>query len=393
MNLRFYYDVVCPYAYLASLRVEDLAERTGATLEWCPVLLGGLYKNHGTADVPAQSWAGNKVVIGAADLLREASANGAEFHHNPRHPQRSVTAMRLITAASGAARVSISKALYRAYWVEDQDINDPAILGPIAQAHGLSLTDDLTPAIKDALRANTAHASQSGVFGVPTFEVDGTLWWGQDRMHLVEKALGGSPAYLPPAEPSSGTSLTFFHDFSSPYSYLAATQIERLCAERNVELNWKPMLLGALFKVVGTANVPIFTFGEARRTYVFRDLHDWAKWWGVPFNFSPNFPMRTVTAGRVAIIDPSTTQDIYRAAWVDGVDLNDDAALAEALTKAGHDGPALIARTQEPEIKAILRANTEDAAAAGACGAPTIVVGEQLFWGQDRLNRVIEALG
>lgn len=300
--------------------------------------------------------------------------------------------MRLITAATGDVRVSVSKALYRAYWVDDQDINSPDILGAIAQDHGLSLADAQTPEIKDALRSNTAHASKIGVFGVPTFEVNGTLWWGQDRMHLVEQALGGSPAYIPQPEKAPGATITFFHDFSSPYSYLAATQIERLCAEREITLHWKPMLLGALFKVVGTANVPIFTFGEARRTYVFRDLHDWAAWWGVPFNFSPNFPMRTVTAGRVAIIDPSTTQDIYRAAWVDGIDLNDDAALAAALSAAGHDGQGLVARTQNPEIKATLRANTEEAAAAGACGAPTIITGEQLFWGQDRLNRVIEAL-
>ena len=86
MNLKFYYDVVCPYAYLASLRVEALAERTGAILEWCPVLLGGLYRNHQTADVPANDWAAPKVAVGAADLIREAQANGAPFNHNHRHP-------------------------------------------------------------------------------------------------------------------------------------------------------------------------------------------------------------------------------------------------------------------------------------------------------------------
>jgi 2-hydroxychromene-2-carboxylate isomerase len=102
--------------------------------------------------------------------------------------------------------------------------------------------------------------------------------------------------------------------------------------------------------------------------------------------------MRTVTAGRVAIVDPSTTSAIYRSAWVDGVDLNDDGALAEALNKAGFDGAALVAATQDPAIKAKLRENTEEAIAAGACGAPTILLEDQLFWGQDRLNRVAEAL-
>ena len=102
--------------------------------------------------------------------------------------------------------------------------------------------------------------------------------------------------------------------------------------------------------------------------------------------------MRTVTAGRVAIVDPTTTADIYRAAWVDGVDLNDDGALAAALDAAGHNGDELIAATQDPAIKAILRTNTEEAAAAGACGAPTILLGDRIFWGQDRLHRVAAAL-
>ena len=102
--------------------------------------------------------------------------------------------------------------------------------------------------------------------------------------------------------------------------------------------------------------------------------------------------MRTVTAGRVAILDPRTTPIIYKAAWVDGVDLNNDHALCDVLDEAGLDGTALISATQDPAIKAQLRGNTEAAINAGACGAPTVLVGNQLFWGQDRLNRVAEAL-
>ena len=97
MKFRFYYDVVCPYAYLASLRVEAMAERTRAQIEWCPILLGGLYRHHETADVPAESWAESKVAIGAADLIREASGHGAPFSPNALHPQRTVSAMRLLT--------------------------------------------------------------------------------------------------------------------------------------------------------------------------------------------------------------------------------------------------------------------------------------------------------
>jgi 2-hydroxychromene-2-carboxylate isomerase len=392
MLVRFYYDVVCPYAYLASLRVDAMASRTGATLEWCPVLLGGLYRTHGTQDVPAEGWAANKVQIGASDLLREAAANDAPLHLNPRHPQRSVTAMRLLTAATGDSRVALSKALYSAYWVDNQDINDPGVLGPIAQAHGLSLEHAARQDIKDALRANTAVAAERGAFGVPTFEINEKIWWGQDRMHLVEAALGGQPTFIPKPGQSDQNTITFFHDFSSPYSYLASTQIQALADDWGVQLELRPMLLGALFKAIGTANIPLFTFGQARMAYMMQDLVDWSEWWGVPFNFAPHFPMRTVTAGRVAIIDPSVTSAIYQAAWVDGVDLNDDIALTEALNEAGFDGATLVAKTQYPAIKAKLRENTEAAIAAGSCGAPTILVGDQLFWGQDRLNRVAEAL-
>jgi len=392
MTVRFYYDIVCPYAYIASLKVEEMAARTRTSIEWCPVLLGGLFREHGTADVPANTYSPAKAAMGAADLLREAQAVSATFLPNPRHPQRSVTAMRLVTAAQGDARVGITKALYRAYWVDNCDINDPDILRPIAEAHGLSLEDAARPEVKAHLRENTATAAQRGVFGVPTFEVNGTLWWGQDRMHLVEQALGGNPIYLPAVQATSVGHIKFFHDFSSPYSYLAATQIRHLATAWGVRLEWRPILLGALFRSIGTANIPIFTFGEARRAYTLRDLTDWAKWWNVPFKFNPHFPMRTVTAGRVAILEPKTTPDIYKAAWVDGIDLNNDDALIEVLSQAGHDGHGLVTATQDPAIKAQLRGNTEAAASAGACGAPTVMVGSQIFWGQDRLNRVSEAL-
>lgn len=392
MKFRFYYDVVCPYAYLASLRVEAMAERTRAQIEWCPILLGGLYRHHETADVPAESWAESKVAIGAADLLREASGHGAPFSPNPLHPQRTVSAMRLLTLAQGTTRIALTKALYAAYWVEGKDLNDEIVLNQLAEQHGLTMNAARSQTTKDQLRAATASAAAKGVFGVPTFEIEGELWWGQDRMHLVERALGGTDHYMPLVTNPTVKRIEFFHDFSSPYSYIGAMQMNRLAAEWGVEIDWKPMLLGALFHTIGTPNIPIFSFGEARRAYLMKDLLDWATWWGIDFNFSPHFPIRSVMACRVAIIDPNTTEPLYAAAWVDGVDLNDADALIRVLNDAGFDGEALVDGTQDPAIKAVLRANTERAAAIGACGAPTVAVGNTVFWGQDRLNRVAESL-
>jgi len=369
-----------------------MAERVNATVEWCPVLLGGLYRHHGTDDVPAQGWTPNKVKLGAEDLLREAQSNGAPFAHNPLHPQRSVTAMRLIVAATKTQRKPLSQALYRAYWVDSLNINDPTVLEPIAAAHGVSFEAASQTEIKDDLRRRTADAAERGVFGVPTFEVDGTLWWGQDRMHLVEKAMGGNHPIEPKVASPQVETIQFFHDFSSPFSYLASTQIQRIAAASGVRVEYKPILLGALFGAIGTANIPLFTFGAAKQAYVTRDLTDWAAWWGVDFSFAPTFPIRTVMPLRVAIIAPETTDAIYQAAWVEGVNIGEADALLDVLNNAGFDGKTLIEETQNPTIKDTLRANTEEAAEHGMCGVPTIRVRTDLFWGQDRLHRVMEAI-
>ena len=134
--------------------------------------------------------------------------------------------------------------------------------------------------------------------------------------------------------------------------------------------------------------MPIFTFGEARRAYALRDLQDWAAYWAVPFHFAPHFPMRTVTAGRVAILRPDATADIYRMAWVDGVDLNDDNALATALTAAGHDGEGLVAATQDPAVKL----NCAPTPRKRSRSVPAVLHhgGERpAVLGNDRINRVL----
>ena len=392
MQLSFYYDVVCPYAYLASLRVEALAERTGAELRWCPVLLGGLYQHHASAQVPAQTWSANKVAIGARDLLQQAAHHGAPFNPSPHHPQRSVKAMRLILAAPEATRPALSHDLFAAYHVQEADINDPQVLGHIAARHGLDLGMIDTPAIKQELRDRTAAAAELGAFGVPTFEVNGQLWWGQDRMHMVAQAIGSQRPAPQPAAAPSGKVLTFFHDFSSPFSYLASTQIDRIATMAGATVQWRPILLGALFKEVGTANVPLFTMSEAKQRYVGLDLERWAQWWGVPFTFPEAFPIRTVTALRVAIQAPQATAPLYRAVWAGGQDIGDISVLSTVLREAGLDATALIEGTQNPDIKQVLKDNTSAAIAAGACGVPTFTLGDELWWGQDRLDLVEAAL-
>ena len=193
----------------------------------------------------------------------------------------------------------------------------------------------------------------------------------------------------------------FWYDFSSPWTYLASMQIEAVAARAGATLTWRPMLLGAVFKEVGTANVPLLAMSEAKRRYTARDLHDWAAYWKVPFRFATRFPMRTVTALRLALLAGDRiaplSHALFRALWVDDRDLADDATLRELADAQGFDGAALLARTQEPAVKQQLADSTREAVARGVFGAPTFIVahprGEMLFWGQDRLELVAKALG
>ena len=186
----FYYDVVCPYAYLASTQIEATAARAGAEIEWVPVLLGGIFRAIGQQDVPARAMPPAKQHLNLLDMKRYADYYGVPLQLHPRHPLRSVEAMRLLHTVAGEARVALTKALYRAHFVENRDISDRAVLREYGDISRLD-----SPDIKEALRAATARAVDEGAFGVPAFVVEQEgrrfLFWGQDRLFFVEKALGG----------------------------------------------------------------------------------------------------------------------------------------------------------------------------------------------------------
>lgn len=391
-SLQFYYDIACPYAYIASQRIEALAEARGAALEWRPVLLGGIYKQLQAPQVPMESWAPARAALGAQDLIRQAAWRGVPLRVPASHPQRTVSAMRLLVGSPPAARPGLTHALYRAYWVEGLDVTDRAVLAPLAAAHGVDPSVIDSPAARAGLYAATEAALQAGAFGVPSLVVGDRLWWGQDRLHFVDAALGGPRAPLPsPAGPPPAQEITFYHDFSSPFSYLASTQIERIARHYGVSVAWKPILLGALFRAIGTPNVPLLAMSPAKRDYYQRDLTDWAAWWGVPFGFPTTFPVRTVLPLRVSILEPRAIAPLYRALWAEDRDIGQPEVVADVLSAAGLD-PALVAATQQPHVKDALRQNTEDAQAAGACGVPTVAVGDQLIWGQDRLGMLADVL-
>jgi 2-hydroxychromene-2-carboxylate isomerase len=184
--------------------------------------------------------------------------------------------------------------------------------------------------------------------------------------------------------------VTFYYDFSSPYAYLGATQIERVAKEQGASVRWRPILLGALFNQIGTPNVPIAEFPAAKRAYYQRDMQHWAAHWGVPLHFPSRFPMRTVAALRLALAHEAAGGDLaaishalFRAYWVEDRDIADPAVLREFGDVTAIDQPA---------IKEALRATTDEAIKAGVCGVPTFVVRDHIFWGQDRLDLVAKTL-
>ena len=189
----------------------------------------------------------------------------------------------------------------------------------------------------------------------------------------------------------------FFFDVGSPAAYLAWTQLPGLCAAAGGSIDFKPMLLGGVFQATGNQspmNIP------AKGRYMERDLDLHARRYGVAFRQNPHFPINTLTLMRgataVQMHQPERfgayVEAVFRAIWVDGRDMNDPLAVAAVLQAAGFDPAALLAQASDPQVKERLKQVTQEAVARGVFGAPTFFVGGHMFWGQDRLEFVKEAL-
>jgi 2-hydroxychromene-2-carboxylate isomerase len=185
----------------------------------------------------------------------------------------------------------------------------------------------------------------------------------------------------------------FFFDLSSPYSYLAATQMQPIAERTGATVAWRPMVLGAVFKTVGN-EMPARVPHKAR--WMGNDLMRWAEHYGVPFRFTSHFPTNAIKAMRLVLVDESKAAEValagFRAMWVEDRDITQDDELRRIAQAGGLDPATALQAIERPEIKERLRANTEEAVARGAFGAPTMLVGDQLFWGNDRLHFVEAAL-
>ncbi|MCO8313557.1 2-hydroxychromene-2-carboxylate isomerase [Pseudomonas mandelii] len=189
----------------------------------------------------------------------------------------------------------------------------------------------------------------------------------------------------------------FFFDLGSPATYLAYTQLPKICEQTDSQLIYRPMLLGGVFKATGNAS-PITVPAKGR--YMFQDLDRYAKRYGVPLKFNPNFPINTLMLMRAVtgmqLRHPERFQAfidcLFHALWVEGRSLDDPATVAVVLTQNGFDPNEVLALTADEAVKATLKENTEEAVQRGVFGAPSMFVEGQLFFGQDRLDFVLEAL-
>lgn len=190
-------------------------------------------------------------------------------------------------------------------------------------------------------------------------------------------------------------SVEFFFDFGSPASYLAWTQLPRIAAETGATIVWRPMLLGGVFKATGNQS-PVAIPAKGR--YMLQDFARFARRYGVPMTFNPHFPINTLPLmrGATAYLDTPLFQPyltaVFEAMWQQQKNLGQPEMIAEVLAAAGFDLEDFQRRIEDEAVKKRLKATTEEAVRRGAFGAPTFFVGDEMYFGQDRLDFVVEAL-
>lgn len=195
--------------------------------------------------------------------------------------------------------------------------------------------------------------------------------------------------------------LELIFDFGSPNAYLVLKTLPPLLKRTGAALIVTPCLLGGIFKATGNkppmvryADAPAKLAYERLEMQRFIERHDLTA-----FRMNPHFPVNTLTIMRGAIVAQDEgmldayVEAVNRAMWEERLKMDDPDVIAAFLSANGFEGPALLARTQEPDIKAKLVANTEHAVARGVFGIPTFFVGDAMFFGKERLDQVEEALG
>jgi 2-hydroxychromene-2-carboxylate isomerase len=191
----------------------------------------------------------------------------------------------------------------------------------------------------------------------------------------------------------------FYYDLVSPYSYLAYGRVKRVCKENGAELMLRPMLLGAVHKAVGL-QAPIEIRNKGR--YQLRDIHRWARHYGLPMQFPEPFPFRTLKTMRAALAGvgdlEAFTREAFALYWEEGgapkgfEEADEDGPIREVARRIGRRPEEVLESATTSEAKEALKDATGEAVERGVFGAPTFFVGDEMFWGNDRLHFVEAAL-
>jgi len=325
--------------------------------------------------------------------------------------------MRVLThIESNETRKKLAKAYYEAYFIKNEDISDVQVLSKYyQQVVGTKPTVEeiiKNENVKTRLREETDKAVTNGLFGVPSFVINQNFkeefYFGMDRLPLIEVRLQtslGRNVLRPPMNAlfmssneewntnsklnSSKNKIELFFDFSSPWAFLGFLRLYELRGFG--EIVWRPVVLGGIFKDIGTPNAPLLALSDAKRAYTMKDFDRWFHCNGVKSQFSSHFPLRTILALRVFLVENRTIDCIYRAAWQKDLNIGDAEVLRKLLDENGFDGKDILSKTEDPKIKKVLQENTSLAVSKGMFGVPTYVVNgdyDRFVWGQDRLDFV-----
>ena len=191
----------------------------------------------------------------------------------------------------------------------------------------------------------------------------------------------------------SVSSLGFWFEFGSTYSYLSAARVEGAARVAGVPVSWEPFLLGPIFADQGWDDSP-FNVYPAKGRYMWRDMERLCEKHGIPFAKPSRFPRSGVLAARVACLAkaasepwlPGFARAVFRANFAEDREIGDAAEVNSMLDSLGVPGASIVERAQAPENKGRLREQTRRAVEIGIFGAPSFVVGDELFWGNDRLE-------
>ena len=193
----FYFDFSSPYGFLASQKIEGVAQKYGRAIDWHPVLLGVIFKQTAMAPLTTIPLKGE---YSKHDFARSARFHGVEFRMPSKFPIATQAAARIVLWLKGrdpVLAVRVAKALYRAYYLGDVDISDPEQAVAVAAKEGVDASEVRAaigePAVKDLLKREVEQAIARGVFGSPFIVVDGEPFWGLDRFDQIERwlATGG----------------------------------------------------------------------------------------------------------------------------------------------------------------------------------------------------------